>query len=137
MIDALIAGKLYGAPVKRTSTNDNSFVTAKVRVAMRDGEGAFVNIITFSRSCGEALLALQDGDSVALSGELKVSVYEAKDATWKPSLDLMAHVALSPYHVARTRKAVRGEVQTPEATNGQQAPAAGPTEEGFDDAIPF
>jgi hypothetical protein len=31
MIDALIAGKLYGVPNRRTSKNGNAFTVAKVR----------------------------------------------------------------------------------------------------------
>jgi len=55
VIDALIAGRLYG--------------TASVRTAKVTGESLFVNVIAFAASAVEALLALTDGDSVALSGE--------------------------------------------------------------------
>lgn len=104
MIDALIAGRLYGTPQSRTSRNGNAFAIAKVRTPMANGESSFVNVIAFSDTAQAALLALADGDSVALAGELKVSVYTNKDGEAKPSLDLTAHAVLTEYHVSRRRK---------------------------------
>src|SRR5208337_5410929 len=106
MIDALIAGRLYGKPQARTSKNGNAFATAKVRTPMANGESAFVNVIAFSDTAKAALLALEEGDSVAIAGELKVSTYQAADGTARPSLDLTAHAVLTEYHVARKRKAM-------------------------------
>ncbi|MGE8614670.1 MAG: hypothetical protein ACN6PF_20410 [Achromobacter veterisilvae] len=57
MIDALIAGKVYGQPKKGMGKNGSPYVTAKVRAAGGDGEVLFVNVITFSESAGQALLA--------------------------------------------------------------------------------
>jgi single-stranded DNA-binding protein len=107
MIDALIAGRLFGAPASRTSKTGKSFSTAKVRAPTRDGEALFVNVIAFDRAAVIALLALHDGDSVAISGELSIGIYTAKDGTTRPSLDVVAHVVTTEYHVARKRKAVR------------------------------
>jgi single-stranded DNA-binding protein len=106
MIDALIAGRLYGTPTERTSQNGNRFVTAKVRAPMANGETMFVNVIAFSDAAKTALLALAEGDSVAISGELKVSTYNDKNGTSRPSLDLTAHAVLTEYHIQRKRKAV-------------------------------
>jgi hypothetical protein len=52
------------------------------------------------------LLALQEGDSAAFAGELKVSIYTDKNGEARPSLDLTAHAVLSEYHVSRKRKAI-------------------------------
>ena len=109
MIDALIAGRIYGAPQSRTSKNGNPFVTAKIRTPMANGEASFVNVIAFSDSAQAALLALQDGDSAAIAGELKASAYTAADGTAKPSLDLTAHQVLTAYAVTRKRRAVAGQ----------------------------
>ena len=109
MIDALIAGRLYGSPQCRTSRNGNTFATAKVRTPMANGESAFVNVIAFSESAIAALLALAEGDSVAIAGELKVSVYTDKTGAARPSLDLTAHAVLTPYHVNRKRQAMQEE----------------------------
>lgn len=104
MIDALIAGKLYGEPLRRTSKNGNPFVTAKLRISMADGQSVFANIIAFRESVCDALLALADGASVALAGEMKVSAYLAKDGDAKPSCDLQAHEVLTEFHASRRRK---------------------------------
>ncbi len=108
MIDALIAGRIYGQPQSKTSRNGNAFATAKVRTPMANGEATFVNVIAFSNTAQTALLALQDGDSAAIAGELRVSAYLDKGGLPKPSLDLTAHQVLTEYHVARKRKAVKG-----------------------------
>jgi single-stranded DNA-binding protein len=106
MLDALIAGRLYGAPASRTTKARRPFATAKVRVSLRDGGTAFVNVIAFAESAVTALLALADGDSVAFAGELTASAYLDKEGVAKPSLDLLAHSVLSAFHVQRRRKAV-------------------------------
>jgi single-stranded DNA-binding protein len=106
MIDALIAGRLFGKPQARTSKSGNSFATAKVRTPMPNGESTFVNVIAFSNTAKAALLALGDGDSVAIAGELKVSIYTGQDGVAKPSFDLVAHAVLTEYHVSRKRKAM-------------------------------
>lgn len=106
MIDGLIAGKLHGQPAERTGANGKPFVTAKVRAAGGDGEALFVNVITFSRSVGDALLALGDGDSVALSGTLTPKVWTDKQGATRPALDMVAHAVLTAYHVERKRRAM-------------------------------
>jgi single-stranded DNA-binding protein len=106
MIDALIAGRLYGTPQRRTSKNGNAFVTAKVRTPMANGESTFINVVAFNDTAINAMLALGEGDSVAIAGELKVSVYQSADGTARPSLDLVAHAVLTEYHVIRKRRAI-------------------------------
>ncbi len=110
MIDALIAGRIHGQPASRTSGSGNTFATAKVRVSARTGETYFVNAIAFADDAVTALLALSDGDSVALSGELTPRVYVPAQGEPRPSLDLLAHAVLTGYHVSRKRQAM-----TPEA----------------------
>lgn len=106
MIDALIGGKLFGKPAQRTGQSGKTFVTAKVRTPTGNDESLFVNVITFSATVGAALLALDDGDSVSLSGALSVKVWTDRNGEAKPSVDLVAHAALTAYHVTRKRQAV-------------------------------
>lgn len=108
MIDALIAGKLFGAPQKRTGKSGHPFVVAKARATAGDGESLFVNVIAFDAKAQAALLALDDGDSVALSGELTPKVWVDKEGVSRPSLDLVAHAVLTAYHVSRKRAAANG-----------------------------
>lgn len=109
MIDSLIAGKLYGSPTGKTSKAGKPFVTAKVRAAAGDGEALFINVIAFDATVCVALLALGEGDAVALAGTLTPKVWTDRDGNTRPALDLVAHGVLTAYHVTRKRRAVQGE----------------------------
>jgi single-stranded DNA-binding protein len=111
MIDGLVSGKLYGTATSRTGSSGKAFVTAKVRAAAGDGESLFVNVIAFSTTAGEALLALGDGDSVALAGTLTPKAWVDRQGDAKPALDLVAHAVLSAYDVKRRRAAVQATRQ--------------------------
>lgn len=106
MLNALVSGKLYGTPQSRTAQSGKTFVAAKVRAVDGDGEGLFISVVAFSNSAKAALLALDDGDSVALAGALKVGTYEARDGAVKPSVSIVTHSVLTVYHVQRKRRAV-------------------------------
>ena len=113
MIDALISGKLYGQPTERTSKTGKPFALAKVRAAGGDGESLFVNVIAFDAAPCTALLALGDGDSVALSGSLTPKVWTDKGGNARPGLDLVAHQVLTAYHVTRKRNTARQNATAP------------------------
>jgi single-stranded DNA-binding protein len=119
-IEALIAGKLFKVAEERRSNAGKVFVTAKVRAAMGDGESIFVNVIAFSDSAKAALLALDDGEAVALAGSLTPKIWTDRDGNAKPALDMVAANVLTAYHVARKRKAVSKEA----AEQRKPAPAA-------------
>jgi single-stranded DNA-binding protein len=139
MLDCLIAGKLFGKPQSRTSKSGNPFVTAKMRVPMEGGVPAFANIIGFRDSVVAALLALDDGAAVAISGELKISTYTDKHGATKPSLDVTAHEVLTEFHVTRRRKAMSkdGVADSEPARNQPTKPSAAGEQKDFDDSIPF
>ena len=105
MIDALIAGKVHGTPTERTASNGKTYCTAKVRVADKDGGTLWVNVVAFAAPTVRTVLALGNGDSVALAGELSASVYTPPGGEPRPSLSLLAHTALTAFHVSRKRKA--------------------------------
>ncbi|MFD1895093.1 single-stranded DNA-binding protein [Ottowia beijingensis] len=131
MIDALVAGKLFGQVQQRTGKTGQPYVTAKIRAADGQGEGQFINVIAFSRTACDALMALGDGDSTAVSGALTVGTWTDNTGNARPSLNLQAHAVLTPYHVTRKRQAVAKDKDTPP----QRAPAAA----GYlpDDVMPF
>lgn len=107
MIDGLIGGKLYGKATQRTGQNGKPFYTCKVRTPTTAGDTLFVNVITFSESVGAALLALDDGDSVALSGALTPKVWAPPSGEPRVVLDMVAYAAISSYNVTRKRQAAR------------------------------
>lgn len=137
MIDALIAGKLYGEPAVRMSRQDRPFATAKVRVATRE-DSLFVGVVAFKADLVAALLALDDGDSVALSGQLKIGVYTDRQGEARPSVELVAEAITTPYHVSRKRAAQR-PAAADESNEARAANAPLNTSNGrdFDDPIPF
>lgn len=118
MIDGLVSGKLYGKPAERTGANGRPFVTAKVRAATSDGDTLFVNVITFDNAVKAALLALDDGDSVALAGMLTPKVWRDKNGEVRPALDMVAHAVLTTYHVQRKRRAMQSVDQSVPSTSG-------------------
>jgi len=105
MIDALIGGRMYGAATARDGRNGQPFCTCKVRVPLVSGDCLFVNVICFEPPAIAALLALSDGDSVAISGECTPKVYAPAQGDPRPVLDLKAHAVMTPYHVTRKRQA--------------------------------
>jgi single-stranded DNA-binding protein len=115
MIDALVAGRLLGAPVERTTNAGKRYCTAKLRVSTRDGETVFVNVIAFDNIAVTALLALGDGDSAALSGEVTPKAWLDKEGKARASLDLLAHAVNSPFSVTRKRRAALAAAATPAA----------------------
>ena len=106
MIDALTAGRLYGAPKQGTGKTGESYTTAKVKVMAGNGDTLLCNVIAFDEKVQAALLALDDGDSVAMSGSLTPKVYQDKAGEVRPTLDLVCHAVLTPYDVQRKHQAV-------------------------------
>jgi single-stranded DNA-binding protein len=124
MIDALIAGRLCSRPEERTSKNGRTFVTARL-FASTGEERQLVSAIAFDEGTCRALLALDEGDSVAIAGELRPKIYEARDGSAKLGLDLTAHAVLSAYSARRKRQAMQPAPVATEPTGGD-----------FEDEIP-
>ncbi|WP_349282506.1 single-stranded DNA-binding protein (plasmid) [Polaromonas hydrogenivorans] len=94
-------------------------MVAKVRAHAGDTD-VFVNVIAFSQAACEALLALGDGDAVALAGSLTPQGLDRpRRALPAPALDLVASQVLTAYHVSRKRKAL--ERRPPGPSDSQQA----------------
>ena len=104
MIDGLITGKIHGAPEQRRGKNESVFAVAKVLATPGEGESLFVNVIAFQPQACAALLALDDGDAVALAGNLTPKVWTDKQGNTRPALDMVAHQVLTAYHVSSKRR---------------------------------
>jgi single-stranded DNA-binding protein len=105
MIDALIAGKLYSAPRAMMSKVNRPFATAKLLVAAADGHSVFANVIAFDPQAVSGLLALSNGDAVAVCGTVKPTVYADKQGQHRPALEVVARQVLTAYPVNEKRKA--------------------------------
>jgi len=103
MIEGLIAGKLVGVAETRQGKHGTSFALAKVKASAGDGESLIVNVIAFAAEASAALMALDDGDALALSGALTPKVWTDKQGNTRPALDMIATQVLTPYHVNRKR----------------------------------
>ncbi|MPS93166.1 MAG: single-stranded DNA-binding protein [Comamonas sp.] len=107
MMDGLIAGRLHGQPEQRMGRNDKPFVIAKVRAASASGDVLFANCIAFAPDAVAALLALGDGDSIALAGELTPKAWADRNGEARAGLDVVVHAVLTSYHVQRKRRAMQ------------------------------
>ena len=103
MIEGLIAGKLVGGAETREGKNGTSFALAKVKAIAGDGESLIVNVIAFATEASSALMALDDGDALALSGALTPKVWTDKQGNTRPAMDMIATQVLTAYQVNRKR----------------------------------
>lgn len=101
MIDALIAGRMYGSADERSGQGGTAYVTCKVKAATEDGDTIMCNVIAFNDAVRSALLTLGDGDSVALSGALTPKVWVDKQGKARPAIDLVAHALLSAHRLSQ------------------------------------
>lgn len=136
MLDCLIAGKLFGAPQKRTSKNGNDFVTGKMRAPIGEGAPAFVTFIAFRDHVCAALMELADGSSIAIAGEMKLGTYQAKDNTHRVSIDVTVHELLTPTHVSRRRQSMKDGGSESEPARNQPPAKSVVSQQDLDDA-PF
>jgi single-stranded DNA-binding protein len=97
MIDALIAGRMYGHAEERSGQAGSAYVMCKVRAATDDGDMIFCNVIAFNDEVRRILLTLTDGDSVSLSGALTPKAWTDKQGNVRPAIDLIAHKVATAY----------------------------------------
>jgi single-stranded DNA-binding protein len=90
MIDALIAGRLMGDVSRRVDKAGRTYLVARVLARNKADEEFIVNVIAFDEAACAALLALRDGQALALSGALPPKVWTDKQGIARPSLDLVA-----------------------------------------------
>lgn len=105
VIDALISGRLRGAPQFKTAANGSPFASFRLSATDRSGASLLCSCIAFSDTARAAVQALEDGDSVAVSGEATVKAWAGTDGSPRPGLDVLVHGVLTAYHLGRKRKA--------------------------------
>ena len=131
MIDALIGGSLIDAPQEKTSAAGRPYVQARVRVPMADGESAFVLASCFDGEARRALLAHASGDSVALTGPIRLGVWTPPNGgSPRVNVSMMVHGVLSAYAIKRRRAGVQGEGEQLGRTTRSPAPRSAPQDRG-------
>ncbi|HCX82305.1 MAG: single-stranded DNA-binding protein [Curvibacter sp. RIFCSPHIGHO2_12_FULL_63_18] len=113
MLEGLVAGTLVGLAETRQGKNGSTFALAKVKATAGDGESLIVNVIAFAAEASAALMALDDGDAVALAGALTPKVWTDKQGNTRPALDMVATQVLTAYHAARKQQVLGGAGDTP------------------------
>ena len=108
MIDGLIAGRLMGDASRRVDKMGRSYIVARVLARNKTDEEHIVNVIAFDEAPCTALLALADGDAIALSGSLTPKVWTDKQGNHRPSLDMIAVHVLTAYQVSHKQAAMGG-----------------------------
>ncbi len=104
MIDALIAGRLRGAPQFKTAATGAPYAAFRLAATDRNGASLLCSCRTFSATACAALQAMADGDSLAVSGEAAVSTWEGSDGAQRHGLDVLVHGVMTAYHLGRKRK---------------------------------
>lgn len=114
MIDGLISGKLHGTAQERTSKNGKQFTTAKLKAATHEGESVFINVLAFNDAAQAALLALGDGDAMAVAGSLKPTTWTDREGQPRTGLDMIAANVLTAYSIDKRRRAVTQRQPSPQ-----------------------
>jgi single-stranded DNA-binding protein len=99
-------------PAQKIAKTGKPFMVAKVRAHAGDAD-VFVNVIAFGQAACDALLALGDGDAVALAGSLTPKAWTNREGMARPALDLVASQVLSAYQVTRKRRAIERKPTDP------------------------
>lgn len=105
MLDALLSGRLIGTPQKRLAKSGQPFAGARVRVSMTDGNNLLMSVSAFEPEPMAALLVLNDGDAVSISGPLTLGTWTDNEGQARPSAAMLAHNVLTTYSVNKKRKA--------------------------------
>ena len=100
MLSVLVQGKLTADPRTREASNGNAYATASLACDTANGS-VLVGLIAFGVA-GERLAVLHKGDSVAATGEAKLSAWE-KAGEQHHGLSVTAAELLSVY-VSRQRR---------------------------------
>jgi len=123
MIRALVTCELAANPQERTGKTGKPFALARVSVPQGEEGRVFCSVTAFNDDAVARLLQLKAGATVALAGTLKVSTWQTKDGTWRPSLDLVADEVASTTPRPRKRKAQAGSASAGDPFN--DLPGAG------------
>lgn len=107
MFDALLSGRITGALQLRTATTGAPFATFRMAVPTKIGDTLFCSCVTFSHTVIEALQSLQEGASVAVSGEASINTWRASDGAARYGLDVTVCAVLTASATVRKRNTAK------------------------------
>lgn len=91
-IDAIVSGRVYGAPEVRHDKNDSPFALVKfwISPATPDARTLFASAIAFIDGPYHEILALKAGDPVFIIGSVKISLWEDDKQQHHPAIEMVA-----------------------------------------------
>jgi len=101
MIECLATCLLMGKAEVHPAADGRRIVSARMRVQV-EGDWVLGNVVTTTNQAGDALLALRDGEAIALAGSLLPTAWVDDDGGPRIILKVIAHTALTVRH-ARMR----------------------------------
>ena len=110
MLSLLIQGNLVADACDRKSSGGKAFATANVRVPTEGADSALISVIAFGSEAMAALLTLRKGDSVAVCGRGKLTVW-ARDGESRQGISLVADRVMTIYQATSVRKAAREAIE--------------------------
>ena len=116
MFDALLSGRLRGVATLRTAANGSPYATFRLGVPSKTGESLLCSCVTFSKTAIDAVQSLDDGDSVAVTGEAGIRTWDGSDGSIRYGLELTVHGVMTAYHMGRKRKAAGGGAEQTEGS---------------------
>ena len=106
---ALVAGKLVKAPASKIAKTGAPYAVATMLAATDDGD-LFVNVIAFGQA-GQTLAALGVGDSLSVTGRVKLTHWTGNDGQERHGLSVIADGVLTPYQVSLRKRRSAPELQ--------------------------
>jgi single-stranded DNA-binding protein len=108
MISILTTGTLIARPAACTSRNGNNYVRCQLRANAGD-ESFLVSLVAFDEGICKALLALDKGDSVSVTGTGKPSTWTGRDNEPCLGLNVKVEQLMTQYSLTKKRAASRGD----------------------------
>jgi single-stranded DNA-binding protein len=127
----LVSGVVTRAPERRKAKTGAEFVSLSLR---EDGADRYWSVSGFNDDVCDELMRLGVGDSLAVTGPLRVEEYEGKDGARRLSFQVVARRVLSAHPPPRKKPQRRVSRAPPTAPDPE--PAAADTRP-WDDTIPF
>ncbi|ATQ67352.1 MULTISPECIES: single-stranded DNA-binding protein [Methylosinus] len=126
---ALISGTIGRRPERRTARTGKPFVTASLR-AVGGGSVMWWSVVAFDDGAAAELLALVEGDAVAIGGPMKAEIWAPADGKARVNLSIVATT------VASLKAAQRKSKATPRAAERKSGEDRG-THNDLNDDMPF
>ena len=99
----LATGTLLRDPVARTSAAGKQFCTALMRVPGEGEDAVLCSLIAFHPDAVRSILALSNGDAIAVSGLGKLTSW-TKDGEEKHGLGVTVEAVLTAYQIDKKRQ---------------------------------